>query len=153
MHPRACHHVAHNISKQDRPTCVLGTFLYGSSQAWDALLPLYSTRLGQLAESRREWAPRGLKKLCADQDLLTDLYRSEPSRFDSFVTKDNWGWRDPYPDPRTNGHQASLTNELATTNARHAGELARASAQPRRPALVSGRRSSPASDRRRHLPW
>ena len=97
MHPRACHHEAHNISKQDRPKCVLGTFVYGSSQAWAALLPMYSARLGELVESHREWAPRGLKKLCADQDLLTDLVLSRPARFDRFVTADNWGWRNPKP--------------------------------------------------------
>lgn len=101
LHEGACHNA---LRGANHSTCVVGTFLFGDRAAWQRLSRNFGARTARLVDqaaaisrpagAREAW-PVEAAVLCADQDVLTDVARDEPTLFEWFVTDGGgygWGW-------------------------------------------------------------
>jgi len=95
--PGGCHNELHDAN---RSRCVVGTFTYGSREAWSAFVPLYARRLRELMQGRGP----ARAPLCADQDIIEDVASVAPELFDEFDVSDAWGWSNARPPKRHQSH-------------------------------------------------
>jgi hypothetical protein len=90
-----CHNDLHGTN---RTRCVVGTFLYGSRQAWEAFVPLYARRVRELVQAAHgQTTPSPRAGLCLDQDIFEDVAEAAPHVFDEFDVSGAWGWSDARP--------------------------------------------------------